>query len=132
MLKKKLTFKNLKAFILYFLIACVGFSIDFGIFLLLTQNSFNIIVANLLAFFFGSTINLALIRTILLPNTKFNLLVDWFLTLPINGIVVFFGTALIFILHEIMYINLIIAKLTSTVLTLCVNYALRIKYFTAK
>ena len=119
----------MKDFAFYLLIVSIGFFLDLCVFFSLTYISINIYLSNIIAFIIGSFINLLLIRKFLFINFRFNLLEDWLLTLPLNGLVIIIGTLLIYILHEILAISVVLSKLSSTLVTLIVNYALRVKFF---
>ena len=120
----------MKAFLVYFLILCIGYSLDFTTFIILSSYTFNIYLSNVLAFIFGTTINLILIKRFLFRDARYSFFHDWILTLSTNGIIgLGFGTVLIYIFYEIFFVSAVIAKIISSLITLILNYLIRIYFF---
>lgn len=88
--------------------------------------------ANIVSFLFGATINLALIRQFIFPNTRFEFSTDLILTLIVNGFLVSIGTFLIWMLTDIMNIYPLGAKLLANGLTFMLGYWARLKFFLIK
>ena len=108
----------------------MGYSLDLTIFILLSSHSINIYFSNVVAFIFGTTINLILITRLLFQDARYSFFHDWILTLSTNGIIgLGLGTVLIYIFYEIFYVSAIIAKIISSLITLIINYFLRIYFF---
>jgi hypothetical protein len=126
---KKLIYKNQTS---YFLAACCGYVFDFALFFFLINNGVLVVPANIVSFLFGATINLALIRQFIFPNTRFEFSTDLILTLIVNGFLVSIGTFLIWMLTDIMNIYPLGAKLLANGLTFMLGYWARLKFFLIK
>ena len=111
--------------IFYIPLVLVGFTVDFVVFLLLINWGFQIFLANSIAFLFGASTNICLVRFFVFSNTSLSKRADFSLTLVINTLVMFLGSYLIYFFNSRFGLSLTISKLAVNFFTLTLNFTLR-------
>lgn len=113
----------------YFLVVVCGYCVDFAIYAAFVALGGSVYWANVLGFCVGSVFNVLLIRTFVFPESRFRLTTDLQLTLLLNGVMFWFGMAVLWGLIELMAVNHYGAKLVANGLTFLGNYTTRALLF---
>jgi putative flippase GtrA len=119
---KRLTYS---APVRYFAVAACGFVIDFLTYAAIVASGLSIYLANVAGFCVGATVNVALIRRFVFRNSRYSLPSDILLTFAINGIMLFFGMLVLWLLVERLMVNPYWAKLFTNGVTFVMNYVTR-------
>lgn len=126
LLIRRLT-SNIK--IRYLVVVTSGFLLDYTTYVLLIQNGLSLYVANAISFGIGATIIVVLIRKFVFKINRFRLARDIPITLASNGMIFIFGTLLLWVAVQILFVNPYAAKLISSGVTFVINYMIRITIF---
>ena len=129
LLVKQSTFK---ASLRYLIVAAIGFTIDFVLYVALIAVDISIYWASAAGFCLGVIVNVLLIRKFVFPNSRFKLITDLPLTLAVNGAILGVGLFLLWLFTSVLSINPYGAKLLSNGITFVINYVIRTVFFRSK
>ena len=113
----------------YLVVVTSGFFLDYTTYVLLIQNGLSLYIANTISFSMGAIITVVLIRKFVFKINRFRLAKDIPITLFANGMIFIFGTVLLWVAVQILFVNPYAAKLISSGVTFVVNYMIRITIF---
>ncbi len=113
----------------YFVAVLCGYAIDFSIFASLIYFDYPVYLANFAGFCVGLSVNVALIRTYVYPDNRFQFGIDFFLSALALGIMFFIGMGALWILVDLLQLNAYLSKLVTNALTFVLNYAIRTVFF---
>lgn len=105
---------------------------DFLIYVLVVNRGGSAYAANATGFCIGAMVNVVLIRAFVFSNSRFNLGLDVIITIIINGAMLGFGMAILWLQIEILSVNQYLAKIFANGLTFVLNYATRSIFFRRK
>ena len=121
-----------KAPIRYFLAVTIGFCVDFAIYATLVTFDVSVYLANTAGFCVGLTVNVILIRKLVFPNSRFQFFTDLQLSFASSGLMFVFGMGMLWVLVELVDMNIYGAKLLTNGTTFFANYIIRAVFFRNK
>lgn len=116
----------------YFIVALVGFVVDFLTYALVLRASNQLAIAHIAGFAVGGSINVLLIRALVFQDSRFPLYKDISLTLGANGLMMLLGLGFLWTLVHLMGVEPHVAKLVANGTTFSLNYVTRKLFFTAQ
>lgn len=120
------------AFGAYFGVVLVGYAVDFALYSAMVWAGQGVVIANVVAFCVGASINALLVRKWVFDDHRFAAKTDFALTFVVNGVVFAFGTWLLAFLVNGCGTNPYLAKVLSNVATFGGNFAIRASFFRKK
>lgn len=132
MLSSKQSMSSPGSFVRYFLVAGVGFLLDFLVFVSILANSGFIYLANLGGFCVGAATNVLLIRRYVFPRPRFRLGFDIAMTWVSNGAMLALGMLILWLMADVAGFSPYWSKIISNGLTFVLNYITRITIFGVK
>lgn len=114
----------------YFCAVVFGYLIDFFIYYFLVGSAVSIYLSASIAFFFGSLVNLLLIRQVVFTNPKYDFAKDLFFTLTSNISIFIVGILLLYLFYNVFGVGPYCSKVSSNLLTFLINFHIRKFFFT--
>jgi putative flippase GtrA len=113
----------------YFVVAGIGFCVDYSIYAALVAAGVSIYIANAVSFSIGAVLAVVLIRAFVFQASRFALGADILLTFATNGTMLLVGMGILWLLVEVLSTGPYWAKLTANGVTFVLNYLTRATIF---
>ena len=112
----------------YFWIVCVGYAVDLGSYIGMTESGVPLYAAYVASFVVGTTCNVLLLRRLFAAG-RHAFGKDLALTLASNGFVILLAMGIYAALMHLLGVHHVIAKVISNGFSFVANYTMRRKYF---
>ena len=112
----------------YFWIVCVGYAVDLGSYIGMTESGVPLYAAYVASFVVGTTCNVLLLRRLFAAG-RHAFGKDLALTLASNGFVILLAMGIYAALMHLLGVHHVIAKVISNGFSFVANYIMRRKYF---